>query len=206
MSFDSRKRKRWADESGVSEIIGNILILLITVTLFSTIIAFVQQMPVPEQQTHADFSAKLTFSSDGSNASLTLTHAGGAKLLAQDVLVFVSVDDVNYAHYLRNDSGFIGTAWSTGVSWTTELTETSFTSKIEATVVDLAKQQTVWTSQVSGGTGYSPPVIVERWVDSNSRTPTPDPVLAHENFTRAFGEDALHAKRPDLFYEPVVQP
>lgn len=183
MSFDSRKRKRWADKSGVSEIIGNILILLITVTLFSTIIAFVQQMPVPEQVTRADFSAKLTFSGDGKSADLTLTHSGGDKLLKEDILVFVTIDSVNYPYYLSNDPDFVGSTWSTGGSWTKHLFPTNFTSKIEASVVDLAKQNTVWSSQISGGSGYSPPVIIERYVDSNQWTPTPDPVLAHQNFT-----------------------
>jgi len=45
-----RKRKSWVDSSGVSEIIGNILILMITVVLFSTIMVFVNQIPMPEQR------------------------------------------------------------------------------------------------------------------------------------------------------------
>ena len=35
MDFDQRKRKDWPDDGGVSEVVGNILILMMTVVLFS---------------------------------------------------------------------------------------------------------------------------------------------------------------------------
>ena len=183
MKFDSRKRKRWADESGVSEIIGNILILMITVVLFSTIIGFVQQMPVPTQQTKADFSASIIFSSDGTNATIALEHAGGDRLLAKDILVIIKVDSVNYAYYLVNDTDWDGTYWNTGARWTKYLSPTQYSSIIEASVVDMMKHETIWTSQVAGGSGNNPPMILERYVDSHPETPTPDPVLENDSFT-----------------------
>ena len=183
MNFDSRKRKSWSDESGVSEIVGNILILMITVILFSSIMAFVQQMPLPEQQTKADFSAGITFSSDGTTADLTITHAGGASIDKKDVLVIVSVDSVSKGYYFSNDSAFNNPSWSTGISWTKQLTGTQYSSQVEITIVDLSKSESIWTSQVSGGSGNNPPTILERYVDSNPDTPTPDPVLEHDNFS-----------------------
>jgi len=85
MDLELRKKKAWS-EFGVSEIIGNILILMITVTLFSGIMAFVQQMPVPEQATKADFAAKVTFWSSGTKANLTVTHTGGDSIKAKDCI------------------------------------------------------------------------------------------------------------------------
>jgi len=183
MNFDSRKRKSWSDESGVSEIIGNILILMITVVLFGSIIGFVQQMPVPENATKADFSATISFSSDGTAADLTVTHAGGATLLKKNVMVLVTVDSVPHAYYLSNDTGFNRSSWATGVSWTKHLTETQYSSEVEVTIVDLDKSESIWTSQVTGGSGNTPPMILERYVDSNPLTPTPDPVLEHDDFS-----------------------
>jgi FlaG/FlaF family flagellin (archaellin) len=183
MKFDSRKRKSWADERGVSEIVGNILILMITVTLFSSIIAFVQQMPVPEQVTKADFSGSIVFGPGGTSANLTLTHSGGAQIPREDVLVLVDVDSQSHVYYLANDSGFTSDIWSMGISWAKQVNNTAYTSEVKVTIVDLDKNNMIWTSQISGGSGNNPPVILERYVDSNPLTPTPDPVLEHDNFS-----------------------
>ncbi|MDO9536776.1 MAG: type IV pilin N-terminal domain-containing protein [Thermoplasmata archaeon] len=49
MAEDRIKRKVVWNKSGVSEIIGTILMLSITVVLFSSIITFVGTMPAPRQ-------------------------------------------------------------------------------------------------------------------------------------------------------------
>jgi FlaG/FlaF family flagellin (archaellin) len=61
MNFERCKRRLGSDRSGVSEVVGNILILLITVVLFSSIVAYVNQIPVPEASTKADFAATVSF-------------------------------------------------------------------------------------------------------------------------------------------------
>ena len=53
---DSKNLRK--SRSGVSEIIGNLLILAITVSLFSGVLFFVTNMPAPQDQTLSDFSAQ----------------------------------------------------------------------------------------------------------------------------------------------------
>ncbi len=194
MNMESWRRKPRKEESGVSEVVGNIMILMITVVLFSSIIAFVQQMPVPEQTTKVDFAASVTFWSSGGTdyANMTVTHAGGAVMRAFDTTLIVEVDgdsDVyNMSHPVLGlydpSTGLTGKgSWTTGMTWTVVLENASTTSKIVVTVVDMSKHAMVWTSQVSGGTGGNPPMILQRWVDSNPLTPTPDPVKEWDNFT-----------------------
>ena len=108
MDFDVRKRKTWAEEGGVSEVIGNILILMMTVVLFSGIIAFVQQMPVPQQTTRADFSASISFSDNYRHANLTLVHAGGKVLSTDIVKIVINKDGTNFPYDLTDDPGFTG--------------------------------------------------------------------------------------------------
>ncbi len=184
MNFDKRKRKLSKDEGGVSEVIGNILILMITVILFTSIIAFVNQMPLPEQQTKVNFVADLVFNDNGTKADLTLRHAGGAVLDASKTLILINRDGVMKGDYLSNDSHY-GTSgkWTTGGVWKTRVTGTSYSSVITVTVVDMAKKSAVWTSQVTGGIGENPPAILQRWLDSNEATPTADPVRYGDNFT-----------------------
>lgn len=182
MSLEYRKLSK--DEGGVSEVVGNILILMITVILFSSIIAFVGQMPVPEQAIKADFSASISFADGGTKATLAITHAGGVTMRATDTMIIVDVDGVNRGYDLATDEGLGGAPlWKTGMAWTKQLTGTTYTSKITVIVVDKVKHAAVWSSQVTGGTGGNPPNILQRYVDSNNQTPTPDPVKEWDDFS-----------------------
>ncbi len=184
MNFDVRKRKSWKEDEGVSEIIGNILILMITVILFSGIMAFVQQMPVPQQATKADFSASVSFWDSGHKANLTLTHAGGAVMKTRDTFILIEVNNVNKRYNLSDSSLGLknSTQWSTGQSWTAALTGTTYTSTITVTVVDNVKHEAIWTSQVTGGHGGNPPSILQRYVDSDIATTTADPIKENDDF------------------------
>jgi len=183
MNFDDRKRKSWREESGVSEIVGNILILMITVVLFTSIMAFVNQIPIPEQQTKATFDAKITFLADGEKADLTITHTGGDSMEVQKTLILVDIGDITKPYNLTADSNFAGVAkWKINMPWKQLLDGTSYMSRIQVTVVDMIKHAVVWTSQVTGGTGGSPPNIVQRWTDSDKATATPDAVLEWDDF------------------------
>ncbi len=184
MNFEVRKTKHWSSKSGVSEVIGNILILMITVILFSSIMAFVQTMPVPQQQVHATFSAGVTFSDNGTKAAISITHAGGVSLKASQTMILIDKDSQAMGYNFTSDPSMSGvSAWTTGMTWSKQINGTTYSSVITVTVVDLSKKVAVWTSQVTGGSGQSPPIIGQRWVDSNNATPTPDPVLEWDNFS-----------------------
>ncbi|MGD9962788.1 MAG: type IV pilin, partial [Thermoplasmata archaeon] len=177
------KRKAWSNESGVSEIIGNILILMITVVLFTSIMMFVNQLPVPEMTTKADFSAAVTFDDGGTTATLTVTHIGGATMEAADTILLVSIDGVTYDYTLSEDVNFTQDEWSAGVQWIGEFTGTTYSSAITVTIVDGVTHNAVWVSEVSGGMGLTPPNVLQRYVDSNRGTLSVDPVKENDNFT-----------------------
>jgi len=183
MNFERRKRKSWSDSSGVSEIVGNLLILMITVVLFSSIIAFVGQMPVPETQTKADFSASVVFDESGTTANLTIMHAGGAAMRATMTAVILNIGSTLTSYTLSEDASFGYAWWVTGIEWTKPLTGISMTTSIIATVYDMENDQSVWGSQVSGGTGGNAPIVLQRYVDSDSDTPTADPIKQHDDFS-----------------------
>ncbi|MCQ5375808.1 MAG: type IV pilin N-terminal domain-containing protein, partial [Methanomassiliicoccales archaeon] len=78
MSNLLKKKLRKAKEA-VSEIIANILVLAITVTLFSSIMWYVGTMPAPTEQVYGDFDATLSFL-DGGAPLLKITHKSGVTL------------------------------------------------------------------------------------------------------------------------------
>ncbi len=182
MYIDVRKKKSWKNNEGVSEVVGNIMILAITVVLFSSIIAFVQQMPVPEQTTKASFSASIMFWDNGEKANLTIVHAGGATLRADETIVLVDIDNVFYRYNLSGDPSMNSGVWNTGTAWKKTLDNVSYSSKVTVIVLDLRKSSMIWTSQVTGGSGGNAPNILQRYIDSDPNTPTPDAVKEWDDF------------------------
>jgi hypothetical protein len=183
MDFESRMKKSWEDKGGVSEVVGNILILMITVILFSGIVAFVQQIPVPQQTTKADFSASVSFTDDYTHADLTLYHAGGQDLDSSKALIIVNRDGTNFAYNVTDGANFNGTLWKIGKSWTHRIDGTNASSSIVVTVVDMAKNVAIWTSQVTGGVKGNPPLILQRYIDAYPETATIDPAIYNSTFT-----------------------
>ena len=177
MNFERCKRGLRSDRRGVSEVVGNILILMITVILFSAIVAYVNQIPVPEMTTKADFAASVTFETAGNTtATLTVTHAGGEVLDAAETAVYVQTGTTSSYDKLSEDADFPYSQWTTGMDWTKNFTVASESTEIIVTVIDLVKSSAVWTSQVSGGAGGTPPIVLQRYLDSVYETPTADPV------------------------------
>ena len=184
MNFERCKKGLRSDRRGVSEIIGNILILMITVVLFSTIVAYVGTIPVPETSTKADFAATVSFETAGTTtATLTVTHAGGVVLEAAQTAVFIQAGTTTYYYKLSDDTDFPYSKWSTGSDWSKSFSVSSESVEIIVTVLDLDKSSAVWTSQVSGGSGGSPPIILQRYADSNPASPTADPVKRDDTFS-----------------------
>src|SRR5207253_8390409 len=68
------------DESGVSEVIGTILILAMTVVLFSTIIIWVTNIPVPTAQSRLDMESTMNPVGVGfpSGVNITVRQIGRA--------------------------------------------------------------------------------------------------------------------------------
>src|SRR5437660_12827233 len=65
------------DESGVSEVVGTILILAMTVVLFSVIIVWVTNIPTPAAQTRTDIQSEMNLSNSRGveiGVNLTVPH------------------------------------------------------------------------------------------------------------------------------------
>src|SRR5207247_8540351 len=80
------------DESGVSEVIGTILILAMTVVLFSKIIIWVTNIPVPTAQSRLDMESTMNPVGVGfpSGVNITVRHLGGDRLQPRPTRVYVT--------------------------------------------------------------------------------------------------------------------
>ncbi|MFA5895718.1 MAG: FG-GAP-like repeat-containing protein [Thermoplasmata archaeon] len=174
------------DESGVSEVIGTILILAMTVVLFSTIIVWVSSIPGPVAQTRLDIQGTLT-PKFGTGAQLglevgdyvNLTHNGGEALQPGTTVIYIvdqkgSANSTTYTlrlHLLQSGAtpnGLLDGAdsvWNVGERWTYFNALFSVSDKITVTIVDTSRSTVVWTSTLTPPAGTRPPIFLNVWAN-----------------------------------------
>ncbi len=110
------KNRFYKDRDAVSEIVGTILILSITVVLFASIFATVSLMETPEQRTYIDFETSFVREED--DYLLKLTHKGGRTLEKFNTAFNIAVYDGTYrSTRYEHDSvnlTFPGDMWGIG--------------------------------------------------------------------------------------------
>jgi len=188
------------DESGVSEVIGTILILAMTVVLFSTIIIWVTNIPTPSSQSRLDMESTMNPVYAGVTeigVNITVRHLGGDRLQPGPTRVYVTsqrgtsppVTDIVLLHPynggLATPSGLVDgsdSVWDAGERWAYKSFSLRSTDAITITIVDLTKSTVSWRSAVNVSAGDRPPVFVEKWADGVPSTSGIDPVQERLNF------------------------
>ncbi len=191
------RTKRPTAHSGVSEVVGTILVLLITVIIFSAIIVWVFTIPTPTSSERVDIDGRLSGLYAGSTwtgAQVNLTHRGGDSLFKGSTRVFLTID--NTTHILNTKgTHFDGVSvksygiggpdeiWNIGETWA-YLNETILEdAQVSVMVVDLDKGLVLWDKNLLGVAGPKGPVFLDKWVDSDPSTPSRDRVNQGDAFT-----------------------
>ncbi len=189
------------DRSGVSEVIGTILILAMTVVLFSTIIIWVSSIPTPVAQTRTDVRSEMTpiYNALGLEigVNITLFHQGGEALQPVPSLIYVTSQrgtnppqtDVVTLHrfngLLATPSGIldgIDSVWDIGERWEYKNFNLRSSDAITITIVDVLKSTIIWTGAMSAPQGVRPPVFTDKWTDGVYATDAIDPVQTQLGF------------------------
>src|SRR5437879_2940570 len=189
------------DESGVSEVIGTILILAMTVVLFSTIIIWVANIPTPVAQGRLDLQSEMDPLYNGAGAEIgvnvTLTHQGGEALQTAPTIIYVTSQrgtnpaktDVQRLHrynkLLATPSGIIDgtdTIWNVGERWGYKNFTLRSTDAITITIVDTLKSIVLWSAPLTPPAGSRPPVFVDKWADGLYSSTAIDPVQSGLGF------------------------
>ena len=189
------------ETSGVSEVLGTILILGMTVTLFSTVIIWVSNFPTPQAQTRSDIASYMqpVYGSGGLvvGVNITLTHMGGDALLPATTVFYItdqpsggpSSTDVATLHrfnaFLPVPSGLIDgsdSVWSTGERWVYLNQNFNPADIITVTIVDNTRSLVVWSGQMNAAAGTRPPVFMNVWATGVVTGGGPNPVYANSGF------------------------
>lgn len=128
--FRTIRRRR---KSAVSEIIGTILILSLTVVLFAAIFYFVSTLPPPQAQSNSQFTAVLGIGGGGTEAYVNITYQAGPALSSATTLIYLSSSANpgdyscarvgSYGDPYTSSQGIAGapTTWSAGQVWVLHL-------------------------------------------------------------------------------------
>jgi FlaG/FlaF family flagellin (archaellin) len=114
----------------VSEIIGTLLLLMITVALFSVVFVWATRLPTPERVPYVDLTPFLDDGGDGwgnGNEKIVIEHRGGEPIFANQTRVIIRIDDRELVAERENlnfndDYMYMGDTW---VSSTQRITNNS---------------------------------------------------------------------------------
>lgn len=189
------------DPSGVSEVLGTILILAMTVTLFSVVILWVSNVPTPSSQTRQDMLSTMTpiydVSGNEIGVDITITHGGGEALQPALTMIYVTdqrgsnppqTDIVSlhlYNGLLANPNGLVdgtNSVWDIGERWDYKNFLDRSSDTITVTIVDTARSLIIWSGPTTPPAGTRPPIFLSVWTDGLCRTIQPAPVQAGLGF------------------------
>jgi hypothetical protein len=149
-----RKSHFKGSQEAVSEIIGTLLILAITVILFSTVLFYVAQIPPPHQNTNVDFGTEpIIQHSNGTNMDtwVNVTMGGGQTLNDGTTSIAVFVNEAIYQNKvfkIADSNPSIGTDWKIGETWSLRLNNIPLNSSIRVMVLDSSSNSVVWESKL----------------------------------------------------------
>lgn len=162
-------RKVW-NEDGVSEVFGDMLILVMTMTLFAGVFLIVYSLPTPNEDVHAEFESSLGLCDEGGR--FNLTHVGGETLRGDYTKIYVyknhdeeirildtqGSDEDNPSYGIEGD-----TNWDTGETWKYLYKDITAEDDIRISVIDMKTNAIVMNSRLLGKGFNAPPIIMERW-------------------------------------------
>jgi len=148
-------------EKGVSEVIGTLLILAITVTLFSSVFYYVSTIPTPTPQVYSSFSYNYNINTN-STMDLTVTNTGGQALMlssTQLMLVFQNnkgtkvithmLSEKNFSSQINSSYFGVGKSF-TYHSWWDNVSGITYLTTIYVYLIDKQNSQIVWYTVLQG--------------------------------------------------------
>ena len=175
--FRWRKRRR-----GVSEVVATILLLALTVTLFSAIFAFVTSFPAPPAQNSNQFQARLVMAVNATGsyyvAGVNITHLAGPVVPANAQIYLKSANSPDVCPYGEaisvSQGGIGGSVWTLGQTWhivfsslcpTLNQTFVPDLANDSITIYIVSQANLIFSVILPGQQVASPPVITSAWVN-----------------------------------------
>ncbi|MCG2826310.1 MAG: type IV pilin N-terminal domain-containing protein, partial [Thermoplasmatales archaeon] len=148
--------------SGVSEVVGSVLILIITVTMFAVVMLWVLSYPTPSGRAYVDLNAEVN-DLNITHKYVNITHTGGESLENSytDIYVYINGSLAGSKSYKISDAdnyATIGDSLSVGETWSKTFSIIS-TSTVYVMIVDTKGSEVIYDETLQGVSGDNVPVI-----------------------------------------------
>ena len=158
-------RRSGSSRRGVSDVVGTILLLALTVTLFSSIFFFVNTFPRPPAQPSSQFSAQLIYGGVGGKSivRVSILHLAGPTLTGSNVLVYLfsSVKPSAFTGPFTLAQGLNGSAtWNLGQTWNYNVTSYNLKTGDNITISIVSSVQLLFRITLPGQNPVLPPQFV----------------------------------------------
>jgi len=159
----ARNRRLHRGGRGVSDVVATILLLALTVVLFSSIFAFVTSFPAPPAQNTSQFSANLVLTANQTYVKgIQVTHLAGPSIPASSLIYFKSATHPQAPEFLNPVAASVGlgvgNTWNLGQIF--NYTFPALQQPIlpdNITVLIVANDQLVFATVLPGQTVEIPP-------------------------------------------------
>ncbi len=162
-------RRIWKDEKGVSEILGDVLILGLTITLFAGLFLIIYTLPTPEEDVYAEFDSSLGLDEDGGR--INVTHTGGETLNGAYTKLYLFKNKDEEIKILNTqgedgDNPFYGIEgdqnWDPGEIWSYYYKGITSNDELQISILDIKSNTLVMKSMLLSIGFNAPPIIMER--------------------------------------------
>ncbi len=148
--FGSRRGR----DDGVSEVVGTLFLLVMTVAFFSIIMLWVYGFDSPEGETYVNLYPSMD-RIDPMNASVSIIHRGGEPLTGTKVDIILTVQNGTYNHLFGpftflNGSGGL-TDWKVGGQWAKAFTTVPEDANVQLRVIDRDREMVVLDTMLQRG-------------------------------------------------------
>jgi len=143
-------------------VVGTILLLALTVTLFSSIFFFVSTFPSPAPQPANQFSASLTYNKAATQIiGVNILHLAGPGVPGNSlVYLFSSAHPTRFPTPFTVSSGINNSpVWNLGQTWTANITSSVITAPDNITISVVTSTQLLFRVTLPGNTPAVPPTF-----------------------------------------------
>jgi hypothetical protein len=143
-----------ARRNGVSEVVGTLFLLVMTVAFFSLIMLWVYGFDNPEGEAYVNLFPGME-RIDSQNANVTIIHRGGETLTGNSVDIRISVQNESFGTLLgpynyQNGSGG-EEKWSVGGTWAMVFSTVPEDAFVELSVYDTSRQAVLLRTELQRG-------------------------------------------------------
>jgi len=151
-------------DDGVSEVVGTLFMLVMTVAFFSVIMIWVYGFDSPEADTYVNLYPTMD-RIDTMNANVTILHKGGEPLIGTKVDIILTVQNTTFNNLSRftflNGSGGLK-EWKVGGEWAKVFSTVPEDANVQLRIIDRDRQIVIMDTMLQRGMaigGDAPPIL-----------------------------------------------